>query len=179
MITAINGLLFSQLSGEIILICDDQLLVREVNDLARTTLGDHIVGRPLLQLIAAMARSKGAAFIDELQRLDGTGVTATWELMLHVPRSAPPLFVGMRGGRLPDGGWMIMASSESPRLAHLYHEALSINIELTNLIRELTREQATLTRTLNHLLARQEGGPMPSATEETEDLCPPPSPSAT
>jgi hypothetical protein len=73
----------------------------------------------------------------------------------------------MRGGRLPDGGWMIMGSGESPRLANLYHEVLAINTELTNLIRELTREQAVLTGTINRLLERPEIRAMPNVTEHT------------
>jgi hypothetical protein len=154
MSTSPIDLIGSRLSGEVILICDDQMIVREANELARTTLSEHIVGRPLLRIVTAMARSKGKAFIDALGRLDDTAVTNTWELLLHVPRAAP-LLVSLRGGRLPEGGWMIMGSSDSPRLTALYHEVLSINTELTNVIRQLTREQAALVSSINQLIESQ------------------------
>lgn len=149
-----NGLLLSQLSNELILICDEQMMVREANEIALATLSAHILGRPLLKLVVAMARTKGEAFITELQHLDDTNVSSRWELLLHIPH-ATPLLTSVRGGRLPDGGWMIIGSSDSPRLTQLYHEMLSLNIELTSLIRDLTREQAALTETINRMLERQ------------------------
>jgi hypothetical protein len=149
-----------------ILICDDQMTVREANELALATLSDNILGRPLLLLVANMARSKGATFIDELRCLDTKGVTPTWELMLHVPRDVP-LLVGLRGARLPDGGWMIMGSGESSRLMGLYHEVLSLNTELTNLIRQLTRDKAALTRSVNQPAEHKELRAKPAATEHS------------
>ncbi len=150
-----NGRMFGRLSGELILICNAQMQVCEANELTCATLGEPIVGQPLSQLFTSMARAKGAAFIAELQRLDASAVSATWELLLHVPHAAP-LLAGLRGGRLPEGGWMILGSSELPHLTSLYHEVLSLNTELTNLIRDLTREQAALNETVHRLLEVQE-----------------------
>lgn len=145
----------SRLSHELMLFCDDGLVVREANPLALTTLGPRIIGRPLAQLFATMARPKGAAFIEELGRLDAEAVSATWELLLHVPRAAPTL-VGLRGGRSPAGGWVIMGASEPPHLTALYHEVLGLNTELTDLIRDLTRQQAGLSAQLACLLTATE-----------------------
>jgi hypothetical protein len=147
--------IFGRLSGELILVCDDDLTVRDANTLARSTLGERIVGRPLLKLITAMARAKGEAFLDALRSLGDADSTATWELLLHVPRAAP-LLTGLRGARRPGGGWVIMGGGESPGLSRLYHEVLSLNAELTDLIRQLTREQAALAATVSRLTQRQE-----------------------
>jgi hypothetical protein len=62
---------------------------------------------------------------------------------------------------------MIMGSGESPHLTSLYHEVLSINTELTTLVRELTRERTALTRTVSRLLVGQELRPTPTVTEHS------------
>lgn len=147
--------LIGRLSGELILVCDEQLLVSEANEPARSLLGERVVGRPVLRLVAAMGRVKGVAFTDALRALGGDEVTAPWELLLHVPRSTPVL-ASLRGARLPGGGWVIVGGGESPRLTQLYHEVLALNRELTDLVRQLTREQAALAATVNRLLQSQE-----------------------
>lgn len=152
--TTLPGLI-GKLSHELMLACDDELTVREANSLALSTLGPRIVGRPLLQLITSMARPKGAVFIAELEALEPEQVSTTWELLLHVPRAAP-LLIGLRGGRRREGGWLIMGAVESPRLSGLYHEVLALNKELTELIRQLTRQQAELNHKLERLPITQE-----------------------
>jgi hypothetical protein len=44
---------------------------------------------------------------------------------------------------------------EPPQLTAIYHEVLSINSELTNLIRQLNKEQARLAAQIERLLKEQ------------------------
>lgn len=148
--------LISQLSHELIMVCDQELVVREVNELAASMIGERIIGRPLLQLFSNMARPKAIAFINALLALDPGQVTATWELLLHMPRAAP-LLVGLRGGRIGEGGWLLMGNGEPPRLTGLYHEVLALNTELTDLVRTLTREHAALAQQIERLMQEKEG----------------------
>lgn len=151
--------IFAHLSNEMILICDEQMLVREANPTALEALGKQIIGQPLTQLSSTVAQAKAEAFADELRQLNPSGVSTSWELLLHSPH-ATPLLAGMRGGRLPEGGWMIMGASEAPRLTALYYEVLAINTELTNMIRELIREQSNLSAAVKRLAASH--GPAPA-----------------
>jgi hypothetical protein len=145
----------NRLSHELVLFCDDDMVVREANPVALTMLGPRLIGRPLLQLFSAMARPKGAAFLDELRGLEGEAVSATWELLLHRSRAAHAL-VELRGSRSPEGGWVIIGASEPPHLTALYHEVLGLNAELSELIRNLTRQQASLSAQIAHLLSTRE-----------------------
>jgi hypothetical protein len=150
-----DGNLIGQLSNELILVCDGDLIVREANALALVTLSERIIGQPLLHLIAPVARGKGAAFIAELQRLSTEQLSVTWELLLRVPQDTP-LLIGLRGGALPAGGWLIMGGGEPSGLSRLYKEVLALNTELTDLVRKLTREQAVLSEQVRRLLEREE-----------------------
>lgn len=139
--------LLGRLSNEIILACDGQAVVREANTAACLTLGERCVGKPLLRLLTTMARPKGRLFLDELETLSADGLSAPWELLFHMAR-ATPLLLTMRAGRLPEGGWLLVGSSGSPRLNDFYHEALTINNDLTTLVRQLSKEQALLNQRL-------------------------------
>jgi hypothetical protein len=147
--------LLGRLSHELILVCDSDLVIREANELAIRTLRQPLLGQPLLQLIAPSARSKAVAFIAELQQLSADQLTISWELLLHVPQDNP-LLIGMRGGALPAGGWLLMGGSEPGGITRLYQEVLALNSELTDLIRKLTREQAALSAQVQRLLDHQE-----------------------
>lgn len=147
--------LLGTLSHDIILVCNDQGVVQEANQLARQLLGEAIVGRLLLDLMTAMSYHKGEAFLNYLYTLPPNTTGDAWELLFHVPRSIP-LRVSARGGALAGGGWLIVGGCEPPQLVALYHEVLAINSELTNLIRQLCKEQATLTSQVTHLLHLQE-----------------------
>lgn len=147
--------LLGRLSHELILVCDSNLIVREANELAIKTLNQPLIGRALLQLIAPAARSKAVTFIAELQQLSPDQLTISWELLLHVRQHAP-LLIGLRGGALPAGGWLLMGGGEPSGISRLYQEVLALNTELTDLIRKLTREQAALSAQVQRLLDRQE-----------------------
>lgn len=147
--------LIGQLSNDIILVCDQQCVVREANTVALQMLGSDIVGRPTLQLLATMSRTKGRAFFDHLRRLNAGECSEPWELLFHIARSAP-LLISMRGGSTGGGQWLLVGSHESPQLTVLYHEVLAINSELTNLVRQLSKEQAQLTSRIETLMSSQE-----------------------
>jgi hypothetical protein len=49
-----------------------------------------------------------------------------------------------------------VASRDSPQLTALYHEVLAMNNELTNLIRQISKEQARLITQLERLADAQE-----------------------
>lgn len=143
------------LSHDLILACDGEMIVREANALAVALLGRRVVGQPLLRLFAMMARPKAGAFLAQLRDLPPDATTEPWELLFHVPR-ATPLLANVRGGVVPCGGWLIVGSCPSPQLTTLYHEVLTINNELTNLVRQLSKEQALLSSRINRLLQAQE-----------------------
>jgi hypothetical protein len=147
--------LIGQLSNDIMLICDQQCIVREANPVALQTLGNEIVGRPVLQLLATMSRTKGRAFFDHLRRLAPGECSEPWELLFHMSQAAP-LLISVRGGATDDGQWLLVGSHESPQLTVLYHEVLAINSELTNLVRQLSKEQAQLTSRIETLMSAQE-----------------------
>lgn len=147
--------LLGRLSNELIFVCDHDLIVREANGLAMRTLGEALLDHSLLELFSPAAQGKGTAFVAELQRLHDDQITPTWELMLDVPHGNT-LLIGLRGGRLPKRGWLIMGGGEPSGISNLYHEVLALNIELTTLIRKLSREQTILNERIERLLDLQE-----------------------
>ncbi|RRR69484.1 MAG: hypothetical protein EI684_15545 [Candidatus Viridilinea halotolerans] len=147
--------LLGRLSNELILVCDHDLVVREANELAVQTLGEALLDHSLIELFSPTAQGKGTAFVAELQRLSPTQTTPTWELMLDVPHGNR-LLIGLRGGKLPNQGWLIMGGGEPSGISNLYHEVLALNIELTTLIRKLSREQTVLNDRIQRLLEFQE-----------------------
>ncbi|PDW02002.1 hypothetical protein [Candidatus Viridilinea mediisalina] len=147
--------MLGRLSNELILVCDDDLVVREANGLAVQTLGTAIIDHSLFDLFSPAAQGKGTAFVAELQRLSADQITPTWELMLDVPHGNK-LLIGIRGGKLPGRGWLIMGGGEPSGISNLYHEVLALNIELTTLIRKLSREQTVLNDRIQRLLDLQE-----------------------
>lgn len=159
--SAILGLL----SNDVILTCDPEGVVQHANVVAERRLGSELVGRPLLKLLSTMSRPKGIAFVEQLRTLTPGQTTEPWELLFHLARSTP-LLICMRGAILDDGCWLLVGGLESPQLTTLYHEVLTINNELTNLVRRLSKEQAHLSRHLSRLLTTPES----SGAEASEQL---------
>jgi len=62
----------------------------------------------------------------------------------------------MRGGLTEQGEWLLVGTYESPQAQALYHEALAMNSELTNLIRQLNKEHARLSSQLSAQIETQE-----------------------
>lgn len=147
--------LMGVLSRELFIICDQQYLVCEANKLALQMLGSHIVGRPFLSLLADMSRTKGQIFVEHLYRLDSGVISDSWELLFDVIDSPPVLF-STRGALYEPGKWLLVGTYESPQLTALYHKVLAMNSELTNLIRQLSKEQVRLNREVMRLLEKQE-----------------------
>lgn len=147
--------LLGTLTQELILVSDLQSVVLEANPLAARLLGQHIVGQPLLQFLSTGSHNKGNMFLEHLSGLGEGEVSDTWELLFDTP-AAEPLLLNVRAGRLEHGGWLIVASRDSPQLTMLYHEVLAMNNELTSLIRQISKEQARLITQLERLAKSQE-----------------------
>jgi len=147
--------LLGTLSHDIILVCNTQEIVQEANPLAQQLLGEQIIGHPLLELMTTMSRAKGRAFLNHLSNQPDPAAAETWELVFHVPQTVP-LRVRARGGPLKQGGWLIVCGCEPPHMMALYHEVLAMNSELTNLVRQLSKEQSVLTNRLTRLLQTEE-----------------------
>jgi hypothetical protein len=147
--------LLGTLTRDLIFACDAQSIVSEANPLATRLLGSYMVGQPLIQLLSTGSHTKGNMFLEHLSGLAEGGVSDTWELLFDTP-SAEPLLLNLRAGRLEHGGWLFVASRDSPQLTALYHEVLAMNNELTNLIRQISKEQARLITQLERLADAQE-----------------------
>ncbi len=144
------------LSHDIILVCDASGMVQEANTLAQRMFGADLIGSMLEQLLSEHAAEKGAAFLQQLGELAPGAVGPAWELLFHVPNSTP-LPISMRGGNMSPDAWMLVGACEPPQLTSIYHEVLAINSELTNLIRQLSKEHARLAEQVGRLLDAQEG----------------------
>jgi hypothetical protein len=155
MTTGIIPAPLGQLSNDIILICDRDAVVREANPYAVRTLGAAITGKPLLQILTTMSQAKGAAFIEHLRHLVPGACSDGWELRFDVAQ-ATPLLITVRGAALERGGWLLVGGNDASRLTAFYHEVLAINNELTNLIRQLSKDQARLKGRIEELLQPQE-----------------------
>jgi len=147
--------MIGMLSHDIIIVCDEQTVVGEVNHVALGLLGSDIVGKPFASLLSERSYDKGDAFLDYITGLEIGDTTETWELSFQTihSRSMP---ISIRSGRIEDNTWLLVGTIESPQLTAIYQEVLAINSELTNLIRQLSKEQAKLTDQLTRLLQAQE-----------------------
>jgi hypothetical protein len=147
--------MLGSLSHDLILVCDAEHRVREANPLSLTMLGPSIIGQPLQALLSDMTIAKNEAFLDHLDRIEIGSISDEWELLFHSSRP-DPLLINLRAGLCDQGQWLLVGTCESPQLTALYHEVLAMNSELTNLIREMSKEQARLSDQLSHLLHTQE-----------------------
>lgn len=144
--------LFGNLSHELILVCDRHGLIREANQRSRQLLGDDIIGSSLLQLLSTMSYTKGNAFLQHVATLPPGATSDVWELLFDRSDTAP-LCVNMRAGALSPDYCVLIGGYEPPQLTTLYHEVLAINSELTNLIRQLSKEQARLGSQIERLMS--------------------------
>ncbi len=144
--------LFGDLSHDLILICDRHGLIREANLRSRQLLGEDIIGSPLLQLLSTMSHIKGNDFLQQITTLSPGATSDTWELLFD-SADAAPLCVSIRAGALSPDYRVLIGGYEPPRLTTLYHEVLAINSELTNIIRQLSKEQARLRDQIERLIS--------------------------
>lgn len=147
--------ILGRLSHDVMLVCDRESIIQEANPLALRLMGPEIVGKPLSDVMAEKSKAKGEAFLGYLQELQEGDLSEAWELFFQVAGSSP-MPVSVRGGLLEQDVWLLVGGCEPPQLTTIYHEVLAINTELTNLIRQLSKEQARLTSQVNRLLDSKE-----------------------
>lgn len=150
-IAAMIGLL----SHDLIMVCDAQHVVRETNGVVGQVLGRQVVGLPFLALLPEMAQSKGQAFLEHLQQIPVGARSDTWELLFTMSQPVP-LPISVRAGWCDQQTWVLVGTREPPHATALYHKVLAMNSELTNLIRQLSKEQARLNVELLRLAETQE-----------------------
>lgn len=146
--------LLGRLSHDIILVYDEQHTILEANPLALRLLGSSVVGCSIMELMTDMSEEKALRFFDCTRTLALGEMSDTWELLFEIP-GAEPMLINVRAGFWQPGRWLLVGMCESPQLTTLYHEVLAMNTELTNLIRELCREQARLSSQVSRLLQAQ------------------------
>jgi hypothetical protein len=147
--------ILSALSNDLILVCDEHYIIQEVNPLATDMLGESLVGQSFLHILHDSSQSKGQGFLEHIARIGTNNTSDSWELLFNVPRDHPML-ITMRAGTCDQHTWLFVGTCESPQLTALYHEVLAMNSQLTNLIRQLSKEQARLHGQLVQLLETQE-----------------------
>lgn len=147
--------MLGRLSHEIILVCDEHGTIHEANPIALNMFGLSIIGRHLQELLFEKSVDKGNAFLSQLFELEMNSISNTWELYFNQPDSEP-IACNIRGGKELAGYWIIIGACEPPELTAIYYEVLAMNSELTNLIRQLSKEQARLMTRLNELLQRKD-----------------------
>lgn len=152
--TGIPAILGS-LSHDLIFVCDTGFVVREANPLTLDLLGSDIIGQPLLYLLHESSCSKGQAFLDHIAAIASDTASDAWELLFNAS-GRTPLLLRIQARQSAEGQWFIVGTYDSPQLTGLYHEVLAMNSQLTNMIRELSKEQARLNSQIAHLLEKQE-----------------------
>jgi PAS domain-containing protein len=145
--------ILGSLSNDLILVCDEAYVVQEANALACHILGTHMIGQPLINLLHRTSQDKGQAFLEHTRSIAAGETGDTWELLFAAP-DREPLLISMRAGRSEHGTWLLVGMCESPQFTALYHEVLSINSQLTNLVRHLSKEQSQsrLNNPASHLM---------------------------
>jgi len=146
--------LLGALSHDFILALTPEHLICEANPLARQILGPQILGRPFLDLLTSESYSKGVAFLAELKQ-EADQASEAWELIFHSTQ-AEPVLLQARGGWLASGHWLFVGSNAMLNFSDVYYEVLAINSEMTNLIRQLSKDQARLNSQLENLFQVQE-----------------------
>ncbi len=155
MIDTVIPPMLGSLCHDMILVCDKQSIIQEANPVAMHMLGQDIIGNQLFTLLSDNSIEKGKAFIKNSNRLDVGEISGTWELIFntHALAHTP---VKMRGGLFSQEKLLLVGSCEQQHLMGVYNEVLAINSELTNLIRQVSKEQARLTTRLTRLIEAQE-----------------------
>jgi hypothetical protein len=146
--------LLGRLSHDIILVYDAQHTILEANPLALRLLGSSVVGRSIMDVMTDMSEEKAQMFLGCTHELALGEMSDIWELLFEMP-NAEPMLINVRAGFWQPGRWLLVGMCESPQLTALYHEVLAMNTELTNMIRELCREQARLSSQVSRLLQNQ------------------------
>lgn len=148
--------ILGKLSHDVMLVGNLEGTIKEANSLALHMLGSDIVGTPFLSLISPKSGPKGDTFFNQIRELEVGNISNTWELFFNAPDASEAVLINVRAGILEPGCWMIMGACEPPQLTAIYYEVLAMNSELTNLIRQLSKEQARLTTRLNSVLQQNE-----------------------
>lgn len=143
------------LSNDLMLVCDGSYVVQEANTMALDLLGPDIIGQPLPHLLHDMSQTKGRSFFEHARGVAVGSTSESWELMFQ-PSHGNPMLINVRAGRCQQQQWLFVGTYESPQFTALYHEVLAMNSELTNLIRQLSKEQARLSNQLARLLETEE-----------------------
>lgn len=143
----------SSLSRDVIITCSPQCDIIEANAVARRMLGDMIVNQPFLSLLEESSRAKGKRFLEELAKTTEGEISHPWELIFHVPQGTP-IAMSIRGGMVEEG-MVVVGTGEPPDLTTIYYEVLAMNSELTNLVRQISKEQARLSARLQNILQQK------------------------
>lgn len=143
--------LFGTLSHDMLFVCNPEGIISEVNTLAQRMLGNGLVGKSFVNLLAESSRSKGMTLLENLRSYHLNDMSVTWELIFH-GLEPNHLMVHVRAGVIAEDQWLIVGACEPPQLTAIYYEVLAMNSELTNLIRQLSKDQARLSTHLNRLL---------------------------
>jgi hypothetical protein len=104
--------------------------------------------------LTSESHEKGVTFLAELkQEIDQA--SEAWELIFQSTQ-AEPVLLQVRGGWLASGQWLFVGSNDLLNFSDVYYEVLAINSEMTNLIRQLSKDQARLNSQLETLFQVQE-----------------------
>lgn len=147
--------MIGSLSHDLMLVCDKQGIIQEANPIALHMLGYDIIGNKLLSLLSDESTEKGKAFLRNSSKLDVGEISGMWELIFNTPGLVHTP-VRMRSGLFSQEKLILVGTCDQPHLMGVYNEVLAINSELTNLIRQVSKEQARLTTRLTKLIEAQE-----------------------
>ncbi len=147
--------MLGQLSHDVIVVCTNEAIIYETNAVAERVFGQSLVDEPLQHIFSSKTQTKTERFLTQMRELSVGDISSSWELFFDIPDESP-MPVTLRGGVLDQKLWMLVGAFESPQLVAIYHEVLAINSELTNLIRQLSKEQAHLSAQLDRLLHLKE-----------------------
>jgi hypothetical protein len=147
--------MLGRLSHDIIVVYNDDSVICETNAVAERVFGRDLVDQPLQSIFSSKTQTKTDRFLAQMRELSVGDISSSWELYFDIPDQSP-MPVTLRGGALDQTLHMIVGAFESPQLTAIYHEVLAINSELTNLIRQLSKEQAHLSAQLDRLLHLKE-----------------------
>lgn len=151
--------ILGSLSSDIILVCDEGMTIREANTLALRTIGAQVIGQPLIAVFRNVSEDKARRFIAHLSTFREGEMCEAWELFL-TPLSKESegrerISLSLRGGKLAGGWWLFVGACEPVQLTMIYHEVLAINSELTNLVRQMTKDRTRLANQLSQFQAQE------------------------
>jgi hypothetical protein len=147
------------LSSDIILACDEDMTICEANALALRTIGTEVIGQPLIAVFRNTSEQKARRFIEHLSTFQVGEMCEAWELFL-TPLSTESegrerMSLSLRGGKLAGGWWLFVGACEPVQLTMIYHEVLAINSELTNLVRQMTKDRSRLANQLSQVRTQE------------------------